>query len=93
MFKPPPYDPDRPNKQTDAQKAATQRNFGIFGLRGLHANCGMLREPYRSTVRALIDADLVSRGAESETARQNQRRAKTAAYFADLSNESDEVPF
>lgn len=76
MFKPRPYDPDRPNKQTSAQRAATDRNFAIFKLHGLWAQAGMLNEPIRSTVRALIDADLKDRGAKTRTERDRELVAK-----------------
>ena len=33
-FQPRPYDPNRKDKRTPAQKAASNRNFRIFQLRG-----------------------------------------------------------
>lgn len=84
MFRPRPYDPDRKDKRTDAQKAASRRNFGIFQLRGLWALAGMLREPYRSTVRVLIDADLIARGAAGESERQAEHRNKLWRGISDV---------
>lgn len=62
-FKSRPYDPDRPSKQTPAQQAATMRNFGIFKLRGLHAQMGMLTGPRRELAQMLVDQELIARGA------------------------------
>ena len=78
-FKLRPYDPDRIGKQTDAQRAATMRNFHIFKLRGLWSQAGMLDEPQRSTVRALIDFDLVKRGALSQADHERERHRKLHA--------------
>lgn len=86
-FNPRTYVPGQPwpeDKRTDAQKAAQQRNFGIFQLRGLWALAGMLREPWRHLVRDLIDEDLRSRGARPEKERVDERRAEIEAEFAHL---------
>lgn len=96
-FQPRPYDPDRADKQTDAQKAATNRNFGIFKLRGLWSQAGMLAEPYRTGVRAPIDADLIARGALPqakhgvETSRK--RIAKRRRQAAKAPPTEDDIPF
>lgn len=61
-FRPKPFDAERADR-TAAQRAATDRNFAIFKLRGLWSQAGMLAEPYRTGARAAIDADLIARGA------------------------------
>lgn len=76
MFKPRPYDPNRIERRTPAQIAAANRNFEIFKLRGLWAQAAMLSEPFRSTVRALIDADLRARGALSQPDHQRAAMKK-----------------
>lgn len=81
MFKPRPYDPDREDKQTDAQRAATYRNFGIFKLRGLWANAALLQEPYRTAARVAIDADLVKRGALDQLQHERAVREKRYAEY------------
>lgn len=91
-FRPRPYDPDREDKRTDAQKRATDRNFMIFKLRGLWSQAGMLMEPYRTAARVAIDADLQERGAltqrEHERA-QREKRWKRTSRAAD----DDDIPF
>jgi len=96
-FQPRPYDPNREDRQTDAQKAATARNFCIFKLRGLWSQAAMLDEPYRSGVRALIDADLIARGvlpqAKHEVEASRKRIAKRARQTAKLLATEDDIPF
>lgn len=87
--KPPlPGQPWPEDKRTEAQKKASERNFGIFQLRGLWTLCGMLREPMRSQARAAVDADLTARGAESQSARDQRRQRE---WLADI-DETD-LPF
>lgn len=96
MFKPRGYDPDRPNRQTDAQKAATQRNFSIFQLRGLWMQAFMLNEPMRTTVRHLIDIDLIGRGALPQAEHERARDAKHMAAYAKrngLTDDDLDLPF
>lgn len=76
MFKPRPYDPDRIDYRTDAQKRACERNFRIFKLRGLHAQVWLLTGWRRKVARWLVDLELGRMGAESQTKRQAERRAK-----------------
>lgn len=75
-FRPRPYDPEREDPRTPAQREATMRNFEVFKLRGLWSQSSMLREPFRSGVRALIDADLLGRGALAQADQQAAQRAK-----------------
>ena len=76
MFKPRPYDPERPDKRTPAQIAANQRNFRIFQLRGLHAQMRLLTGKRRDQAWKLVDQELAAMGAETETKRIADRRAK-----------------
>lgn len=63
MFKPRPYDPDRKDGRTPAQRAATMRNFRVFQLRGLHAQVCLLTGPRRELAQQLVDQELVAMGA------------------------------
>lgn len=63
MFKPRPYDPERKNKQTPAHAAATERNFRIFRLHGLHAQMNLMTGPRRELARLLVDQELIAMGA------------------------------
>nr|WP_047169713.1 hypothetical protein [Sphingomonas sp. Y57] len=96
-FKPRPYDPDREDTRSDAQRAATDRNFMIFKLRGLWSQAGMLMEPTRTAVRALIDVDLRERGAlpqaEHEREERRKRDARRAKLAAQPDDEFDDIPF
>jgi hypothetical protein len=76
MFKPRPYDPDRRDYRTAAQKAACERNFRIFKLRGHYAQSYLLTGWRRKVVHFLIDLELRRLGAESETKRAAARRAE-----------------
>lgn len=63
MFKPRPYDPDRKDTRTPAQKAAQMRNFRVFQLRGLHAQVRLLTGKRRERAMALVDQELKAMGA------------------------------
>lgn len=76
MFKPRPYDPDRKDNRTQAQKASAKRNFRIFQLRGLHAQVNLLTGKRREAARKLVDQELQAMGAETEAARSAAREAK-----------------
>ena len=76
MFKPRTYDPDRENNRSPAQKAANDRNFRIFRLRGLHAQMWLLTGKRREQAKKLVDQELAAMRAESETKRQADSRAK-----------------
>ena len=76
MFKPRPYDPDRVSKQTPAQQAATERNFRVFKLHGLHAQMFMLTGPRRELARLLVDQELIAMGAQTTAEAGAARRAK-----------------
>lgn len=95
-FKPRPYDPDREDTRTDAQRAATDRNFMIFKLRGLWSQAGMLMEPQKSAVRALIDVDLRERGALPQRDHERADRLKRAARHEKMTGVADDdfdIPF
>tara|TARA_R110002074_G_scaffold262994_1_gene435081 strand:+ start:4454 stop:4771 length:318 start_codon:yes stop_codon:yes gene_type:complete len=97
QWRPAPYDPDKPDKSTPAQKAAQGRNFGIFQLRGLYALCFRLREPYRSGAMAMIDADLIARGALPQAEHERRLMKEWRKRFEKESGEpafnEDEIPF
>lgn len=86
MFKPRPYDPDRVDTRTQAQRDATDRNFGIFKLRGLHAQMGLLTGPRRELARMLVDQELIERGAlsmaDAERGHWERIRHRDAKIFA-----------
>lgn len=83
MFKIRPYDRNRENKQTTAQRAATEKNFRIFRLRGLWSQAGLLAEPYATAARVAIDADLRERGAEPERQRQARLQAESERQYVE----------
>ncbi len=90
-FQPRRFVPGQPwpeDKRTEAQKQAGNRNFGIFKLRGLWSLCGIMREPWRTHARNSIDADLIQRGAEAESVRDERRRKE---WLADVPE--TEIPF
>lgn len=76
MFRPRPHDPDRKDDRTAAQKQAGERNFRIFRLRGLHAQLWLLTGKRREQAQRLVDQELASIGARTETQRQADARAK-----------------
>lgn len=76
MFKPRPYDPDRPDNRSPAQKVASNRNFRIFKLRGLYAQMHLLTCKRRDQARKLVDQELAAMGAKTETQNIADRRAK-----------------
>lgn len=76
MFKPRQYDPNRADTRTKAQIDASERNFRIFKLRGLHAQCFMLTGKRREQAQAIVDMELKAPGAESQTDRINKWRLK-----------------
>lgn len=88
-FKPRLYDPARADKRSDAQRAANNRNFAIFRLRGLWAQAGLLAEPYRTGARAAIDADLIARGALPQEAHEREKIAKRLEANAKRQREED----
>lgn len=72
-----PYEPGMEySPGTAAQKAARERNFRIFRLRGLHAQVGLLTGWRLKAARWIIDRELNGLGADAETKRQADRRAK-----------------
>jgi len=73
MFKSRPYDPFRKYNQTPAQQAATERNFRIFRLHGLHSAMHMLTGPRRDMALMLVDQELIAMGAD--TTAESQRKA------------------
>ena len=83
--------------RSDAQHAATERNFHIFRLRGFHAQALLLSPSRRAQVEALIDDEIVSLGAESQADRAAARMASREAAEADQrirdEIEEQELPF
>ncbi len=68
-FRPRPYDPNRKDTRTPAQKAAQQRNFRIFQLRGLASFRFLLTGERRDALLRLVDQELRAIGAEPESVR------------------------
>jgi hypothetical protein len=60
-------------RPTEKQTAARKRNWGIRGLRALYAQAGRLSAPRAAAVRAIIDDELASLGAERESVREQAR--------------------
>lgn len=75
-FRPRPYDPHREDRQTDAQKIATQRNFRVFRLHGLHSQISLLTGPRRDLAQMLVDQELVAMGAATTEEVQRKRVQK-----------------
>lgn len=75
-FRPRPYDPDRKDSRTPAQKAATERNFRIFQLHGLHAQVRLLTGKRRERAQQLVDDELRAMGARTVTELAAERRRK-----------------
>ncbi|GGO96406.1 hypothetical protein GCM10011329_22860 [Stakelama pacifica] len=68
-------------KPTEAQTRARQRNWQIRCIRSLWAQAGHLSEPFRTSVREAIDADLMERGAEPERVRRERYVTETEIPF------------
>lgn len=90
--------PKKPGARAHLQRTeAQERAFRVFRLRGLYCMAYALTGERRAAALALIDAEIESLGAESETARADRRRrefeerwAREDAAAADLERE---LPF
>lgn len=72
-----PYDPSRPRKpRSEAQEAATQRNFHIMRIRALWALSYILSPARREMVQDIIDAELRAKGAEPQGVRRARERVE-----------------
>lgn len=69
MLKLRPYTDFREASGTEKQRAARDRSWRIFKLRGLYAQVSLLTGERRTVARALVDQELALLGAESETKR------------------------
>ena len=78
MFRPRPYDPDRVDTRTEAQKKAGERNFRIFRLRGLYAQMWLLTGWRRKVAWWLVNRELAAFGAKTES----QHRAEIMAKWS-----------
>lgn len=68
------YDPSRPSHPgTERQRAARDRNWRIFKLRGLFYQMFILTGERREAAWAALDAELVALGAEGEHARRERQ--------------------
>lgn len=76
MLKLRPYTDHREASGTAKQNATRDRNWRIFKLRGLYAQVSMLTGERKTVARALVDQELALLGAETETKRDADRRAK-----------------
>jgi hypothetical protein len=81
-FRPRPYDPNRKDTRTPAQKKAQQRNFRIFQLRGLASFRFMLTGERRDALLRLVDQELRAIGAEPESARIAQHNEQMEKEFS-----------
>jgi hypothetical protein len=81
-FQPRPYDPSRKDTRTPAQKAANNRNFRIFQLRGLASFRFLLTGKRRESLLRLVDQELRSLGAEPETVRIARHHEQMKKDFA-----------
>lgn len=71
-----PYDPNRVRKpRSEAQERATSRAFTIARLRGLWYLAYVVGEPGRAQIRAIIDHELVTLGAETQSDRHEREHA------------------
>ena len=59
---------------SDKQKAARARNHYIFRLRGFHASAGFIQGERGMRIQALIDEELESLGAETQSIRRYRER-------------------
>lgn len=88
-----PYDPNRPRRpRTEAQERATMRNFTIARLRGLWFLVHPVSEPGRSQIRAILDHELLTYGAEPQTARMERSRAELEARYAEGTPDALDYP-
>ena len=71
-----PYTDFREASGTEKQRAARDRSWRIFKLRGLYAQASILTGERKTDARALIDQELSLLGAETEAKRDADRRAK-----------------
>lgn len=62
------------------QKAARDRNWRIWKLRGLYWNSFPMAGAHRDAYRAAIDAQLIELGAEPETERFARKEREVAQY-------------
>jgi hypothetical protein len=101
-FKPRRYVPGEPwpeDRRSPAQKAAHRRSFQIFQLRGLHALAYRMTEPRRSAVQTIIDDEIASLGAETQSMRNARQRFASAldglveALTAITDDNSTEISF
>ena len=76
MLKLRPYTDFREASGTEKQRAARDRSWRIFKLRGLYAQVSILTGERKTDARALIDQELSLLGAETEAKRDADRRAK-----------------
>ena len=76
MLKLRPYTDFREASGTEKQRAARDRSWRIFKLRGLYAQVSILTGERKTAARALLDQELSLLGAETEAKRDADRRAK-----------------
>lgn len=84
-FRPRPYDPDRVDRRTPAQKAAHQRNWMIWRLRGLYWQMHLLTGERRARAIEQLDAELSALGAEPQSTRTAREAEQSRAKFYRMS--------
>lgn len=65
---------------TDRQRAARDRNWRVWKLRGLYWNAYGMTGEHLAAYRAAIDAQLAELGAEPETERDARKRREVEQY-------------
>lgn len=82
MLKTRPYEAGRTyNSGSPAQKAARERAFRIFRLRGLYAQNYLLTGWRRKVAQWMVDLELRRLGAEPEANRQARKAKMLEQYF------------
>lgn len=80
-FAPRSYDPSRPSREpSPKQKAARDRNWQIYKLRGLYWLLAPLTGERLIAARAAVDAELELLGTESVSARRDRERRERESY-------------
>lgn len=77
--------------RTEAQKAASERNFHTMRIRALWTLSCILSKPRREAVQAIIDQELTERGVEPHGLRVERERADLYERLA--VRRETEIPF
>lgn len=72
----------RDGRPSAKQRAARERNWRVFKLRGLQSQLGLLTGPRRVLASALIDRELEAIGAKPRAQHEAEQRAEFEAEWA-----------